>query len=318
MLLSIIIPAYNAEKYLDECLESCFRQDMPIGDYEVIIINDGSADKTLEVAERWASEHSSIRIISQTNKGLSMARNAGIENARGRYLMFLDSDDRIAENCLGKIAQICSESAPDMLRICAANVIDGQAVRRFTYHHAGMMTGREALRYNFQVCAPFAIYSRDFLKKNNLHFCPGIYHEDNLFTPIAYYLAEKMVTCNDVVYFVRQTPGSITRTANLKRSKDLLTVAGMLDEFASAHVEKSYRKYFDKQIADCLNVCLKNAGSLKDDQQSSIVREILGRREIFRHFLKSSAATHKIEGLLLTAFPKHMLGIYRMLDLIHR
>ena len=69
MQLSIIIPAYNAEKYLDECLVSCYRQDMPECDYELIIINDGSDDGTLAKAQEWADKHSNIKIISQENKG---------------------------------------------------------------------------------------------------------------------------------------------------------------------------------------------------------------------------------------------------------
>lgn len=317
MLISIIIPAYNAEKYLDGCLSSCYRQDLPVDDYEIIIINDGSTDKTLSLAQKWASDYSNIRIISQKNKGLSEARNAGIDNAEGDYIMFLDSDDHIADNCLSWIVRNCRENKLDMYRICAANVIEGKAVRRFTYGITEISKGCELLKGKFQVCAPFAVYSKDFLLKNSLRFYPGIFHEDNLFTPIAYYMAEKVGTSNDIVYYVRQTPDSITRSANPKRSTDMLKVAGLLDEYASRNVAAGYRKYFEKQIADCLNGCFRNTCNLNDDDRKNMEATLYENRSLLRHFLRSSALTHKIEGLLLTMFPRHILSIYKMLDIIH-
>ena len=83
MKISIIIPAYNVEKYLDECLSSCFRQDIPASAYEVIIVNDGSVDTTLQIAEQWKERHENIKVISQSNKGLSEARNMGMQSAEG-------------------------------------------------------------------------------------------------------------------------------------------------------------------------------------------------------------------------------------------
>ena len=117
MLLSIVIPAYNVEKYLDDCLASCSRQDIPASDYEVIVVNDGSKDGTLRIAERWASEHSSIKVISQPNKGLSEARNVGMAVSEGEFIMFIDSDDWIADNCLGRIIGIFRSTEADMVRI---------------------------------------------------------------------------------------------------------------------------------------------------------------------------------------------------------
>ena len=314
MQLSIIIPAYNAEKYLDECLASCYRQEMSECDYELIIINDGSTDGTLAKVQEWAGKHSNIKIISQENKGLSISRNAGVEAAQGDYLMFLDSDDQLVENSLVRILTKCRKDDLDMLRICAADVINGQSKRRFIFKDTDIAPGRELLKGKFQVCAPFAAYKREFLIKNSLGFYPGIYHEDNFFTPVAYYLAEKVGTWNRICYLVRQTPGSITRSSNPKRSTDLLKVIELLEQFSSEKVEARYRKHFDKQISDCLNVCFKNACGLKTDEKKKIVDLIYRQREIFRHFTHSSAMTHKIEGAFLRLFPRRMLTIYKTLN----
>ena len=100
MKLSIIIPAYNVSNYLDKCLESCFKQDLSEKEYEVIVVNDGSEDSTLDIALRWKTLHENLSVISQQNQGLSMARNNGLRAAQGEYVMFLDSDDWYDPNML--------------------------------------------------------------------------------------------------------------------------------------------------------------------------------------------------------------------------
>ena len=98
MILSIIIPVYNVEKYVEKCIRSCENQDIPKENYEVIVVNDGSPDGSLAIVERLANEFSNIKVINQENKGLSMARNTGLEAAKGEYVWFVDSDDWIEEN----------------------------------------------------------------------------------------------------------------------------------------------------------------------------------------------------------------------------
>ena len=313
-LLSIVVPAYNAAPYLDECLESCCRQDLDKSRYEIIIVNDGSTDTTLQIAEKWAAEHHNVKVISQQNKGLSMARNAGIEAAEGKFIMFVDSDDHIAENCLGKIAEICTSQTPDMLRFCAANVIGGQPQRRYSYKSEGPAAGKELIKEKFQVCAPFAAYRKAFLDDNALRFLPGVFHEDNEFTPRAYYFAEKVISLDDIVYFVRQTPDSITRTPNPKRGYDLLKITDRLSEFAQENTDPEYRKYIYKQIADCINWCIRLMNELPDKEKAALKDTIYQRREIFGYFLKSSSCSHRIEGMLLRIFPKRMGWIYKTLD----
>lgn len=318
MTISIIIPAYNVGKYLDECLGSCLRQDLDVSGYEIIIVNDGSTDGTLDIAQAWASRHSNIKVISQENRGLSEARNAGMEVAEGDYIMFVDSDDLISENILGRLARTCTTHSPDMLRICAADMIGNNVRRRYSYKaFTGLSSGKALLRTRFSVCAPFSIYRRGFLNEYQLRFHPGIYHEDNEFTPRAYYLAERVISIDDIVYLVRQTPNSITRSASSRKSLDLLKVAGLLDAFAQEKAGQEYRKYFDKQISDCLNVCLRNMLNLNPEDRESLKQRIRENRKLFRHFRRSSSLSHRIEGILLTLFPGKMLEIFRILDMIH-
>lgn len=315
MTISIIIPAYNVDKYIDECLESCCRQDILISEYEIIIVNDGSVDKTLELAERWASSHENIRLISQVNKGLSEARNTGIEAACGEYLMFVDSDDTISDNILGRLVAEIHRHQPDIIRFCAADMTGNGLKRRFSYREDQIVsTGKELLGTEFQVCVPFSIYKKSFLESHNLRFYPKIFHEDNVFTPMAYYYASKICSLNDVFYKVRQTPDSITRSSNPKKSHDMLKIIDLLENFVLENVEDKYHKHFDKLMADCINSCFRNMNTVSPHDKNELVSIIYDRRSIFRHFINSLSLSHRIEGILLMLFPRHMLYIFTILD----
>ena len=100
MYLSIIVPVYNVEKYIRPCLESIFFQGLNEKDYEVIVVNDGTRDRSMEVVDSFQTAHSNMTIIHQENQGLSIARNTGMKHAKGDYIAFLDSDDILAKNSL--------------------------------------------------------------------------------------------------------------------------------------------------------------------------------------------------------------------------
>ena len=101
MLLSVIIPAYNCEKTVRKCIDSIINQNMDR--IEIIAVDDGSADNTLEVLESIAVIHNTVKIIRQKNSGVSAARNKGLENATGKYVMFVDSDDKLVSHSLKKV-----------------------------------------------------------------------------------------------------------------------------------------------------------------------------------------------------------------------
>lgn len=115
MKLSIIIPVYNSEKYLQTCLESVFRQDMPLREYEVIVINDGSKDESKKIILDFKDQFENLVFIDQPNHGVSAARNAGLEIAKGHYITFIDSDDEIYENTLLKMYNYAVINSLDLL-----------------------------------------------------------------------------------------------------------------------------------------------------------------------------------------------------------
>ena len=101
--LSIIIPIYNVEKYINECLKSIYDQKVCDDDFEIIAVNDGTPDKSMMIVEKYALEHDNLRIINKVNEGVASARNVGIAKAIGNYIAFVDADDYIEKDSLENI-----------------------------------------------------------------------------------------------------------------------------------------------------------------------------------------------------------------------
>ncbi|MDR1544420.1 MAG: glycosyltransferase [Prevotellaceae bacterium] len=236
---SIIIPVYNVEKYLRECLESVVNQTFT--DFEVICVNDGSTDNSLQILQNF-SNHQIIKslnfqIINQANGGLSDARNTGIKAAQGDYIFLLDSDDYIAENTLEILVKNIDNQdfiAFNGHRFFEERQIEiadeGTSENNLTgwkYYNKYALVQR---KFHF-VCTVLRIYKREFLLKNKLFFKKGIYHEDNIFTPICCYYAENVKVIPDVLYFYRMRAGSISAQIKPKNIYDTIDIANCLSEF---------------------------------------------------------------------------------------
>lgn len=218
---SIIIPVYNVASYLRDCLDSVLAQ--ACADWEAVCVNDGSTDQSLSILKEYTAKDKRIRIIDQPNGGLSAARNVGLKAAKGEYVFFLDGDDWIVPDALEKLNQ--QIAGQDMI------VYSGR-------QHATYASGMEYYNANALlphkipfVCAVLRIYKRTFLQAYNLWFTKGIYHEDNLFTPIACYYAGKVTVIPDELYVYRIRENSIMTTFNAKRLTDMTYVANTLAAF---------------------------------------------------------------------------------------
>lgn len=137
MFLSFIVPVYNTEKYLRDCLDSLISQDVSKEDYEIICVNDGSTDGSLTILQEYAAENRNIHIINKENGGVASARNAGMDAAQGEYIWFVDSDDFVKHNCLGSLRDHVNVHRSDRVMIgtyvfrdgafCVADMLTGKA-----------------------------------------------------------------------------------------------------------------------------------------------------------------------------------------------
>lgn len=318
MRLSIIIPVYNVEKYVAKCLLSCINQDMPADDYEIIIVNDGTPDNSMEIVKKIADNKSNVTIISQTNSGLSAARNRGLSIARGEYVWFVDSDDWIRNNCLEEIYNTCKNSDLDILYIGATRVrTDNSMKRDFFYNLSAVYSGKECLNFDkIMPCAQYAIYKKRFLRDNAIYFYVGIFHEDIEFTYRAIYFAHKVHFTDSVYYYHFLSPNSITRSVNPKKSFDLIVVCESLSKF-SEKIECQYRTFYNNKIAVALNNALSITTNMNDQDKRKLNVEISNNKKLFYHLMHASIFKYKIEGLLFFLFPNNAIRVYDFLQLFN-
>lgn len=317
--LSIIIPVYNVEQYLEKCLQSCLSQDIPYNEYEIIVVNDGSPDGSLSIAERIAKSVTNITIITQDNGGLSAARNTGMSVAKGEYIWFVDSDDWIETNCLRQLTDTLYNDKLDALVINGVRVINGQnrknPPRVFTDN---ILSGKDFLKGTMVNCAAvITIYRREILNRYNLTFKQGIFHEDAEFTPRTYYHIERIAIRNYHFYYNLLNPMSITQKVNPKKGFDLIEVACSLFEFQQG-IQNEDNTYYNKYIASVLNQALNNAVIMDDDNRKLFLDEILKHKYLFNSLIMSKGFIYKIEGILLRLLPKQCINVYKLLKKIKR
>lgn len=288
MRLSVIIPVYNTGAYLAACINSCLDQDIPSDDYEIILVNDGSTDDSAEIIEEYWSEYPNVRVHSQRNCGLSVARNVGLDMARGDYLWFVDSDDMIRKNCLNSLLDYAEGS-------------DVLAFGPMLHRHR--MSGSDyivATKGHFQHPVQYYIFRRQFLIDNELRFYPGIFHEDSEFTPRALYFADSLVICTDSCYSRTVRPDSITRSMDIRRAYDLIFVAGRMKDFiANNFMEWKLRRVMLKLMPLLVNSSLNVAAHSDPIYWSAYSKRFIFHKAV-SFFFDSRDPRYMAEGLLLS------------------
>jgi len=314
--LSIIIPVYNVEKYVEKCLLSCAQQDCGSAIYEIIVVNDGTNDNSLTIVEDVASKYDNIYITSQLNAGLSEARNKGLSLAKGEYVWFVDSDDWIDTNCLTDIMKHLN--GIDVLAMGCRFIINGKPSTEYRVSDENAISGKILLAKGIIKAAPFYVYKRSFLDEYGLRFMPGVYHEDFEFTPRMLYFADNMKVYKGIVYNYLIREGSIMQTVSPKRSFDYVKVVVALSVFTAAHVDKRFKLYFNNLISLALNNSLFNALKMNAVDRKLLSEVFYDSRFLFPALINSSSAKYKIEGHLFSLFPRYCLGIYSVLRLFKK
>lgn len=278
--LSILAPVYNVETYLERCVRSIENQDIPKEDYEVLLIDDGSTDKSLSIANRLAKEYSNIVVYSKPNEGLSQTRNFGLEHAQGKYIMHVDSDDFLIENTIGKILEVADEN---QLELCFydAKTTWGYIQPRPPLPLYQIFTGENVLLHGMRVGSVWKnIYLHDFLKKTGIRFYGNIAHQDVEYNYRLYPFAQKVMFTDICVYVYNKDNESITRTNDIckkeKKVKDDLTVISNVSQFAhSAEISLPLKNLLIRKMNSSL-IAILYSFLRKDSHYSfSFCKEIL-------------------------------------------
>ena len=222
--LSIIVPVYNVEKYIRPCIESIFKQGINDDEFEVIIVNDGTKDRSMEMTANIIEQHKNITVLNQENQGLSVARNNGIAMAKGQYILMPDSDDLLIENSLKPLLNKALESQADLVVADFLKMNDNEIEQRKNFppqQHIIKeieMTGEE-LYLNEIIPNEFyvwrTLYKRDFILQIN-PFIEGIYFQDVPFTHESYLKAKKCIRTNRLLNIYRRGHQSVSAPQSFK------------------------------------------------------------------------------------------------------
>jgi len=217
MRISYIIPSYNAEPYLERCVETLYMQDIAADEFEVIIVNDGSTDGTEEVAQRIASLHSNVKCISQVNQGLSASRNAGMQQAIGDYYSFIDADDFLIPHTMKRVLETAEKKQVEVCKFALYSEYSGWTSIRNSPQSLpkDVITGEQAMLMDLDInSACNVIYSSKFIKAYDLKFTVGILHEDVDFNAQVCFYAKRMLFMKNLVYYYYYNNKSITKSSN--------------------------------------------------------------------------------------------------------
>ena len=271
-LISVIVPVYNTEKYLPKCLDSIIAQTFT--DIEIICVDDGSTDNSAEILKQYRAKDKRLKIITQKNNGLSAARNAALEKAKGKYVSFIDSDDFVADSFLKKLFTALNESK------CRISGCDFQKIKDEggyikNHNETGKKVYDNALevllnRHNF---IHFNVWNKLYTREiiGDIRFIEGVYFEDWIFNCCVFSKAEKFCWIDDKLYGYRLSENSIMRSPfSYKKINDYAIGIKAVYKYFSDNLPDKWQKVRRTRISRTVKM-LMNASRRSHDE--NIIRE---------------------------------------------
>lgn len=287
ILLSIILPVYNMEEYLDKCLGSILRQGLREDEYEVIIVNDGSTDNSEAICRRYVGSHANFRLINQPNSGVAAARNTGIEAARGKFIGFVDPDDYLLENGL-KIAFRKYADRDDIDVIHFYSSYDFWEAKPVVDELEYVGTTHGLLAANHGGLPSFCwiyIYRKDFLNKHDIRFKPYRVGEDQLFVSMVFIANARYLSSKADIYryVVRESSASTNRRKEHARR--------CVDDYLNAYCDimEAMEKYGVTKGSEVYEACINSVNSKKMFGFSRILTSVYGYGDFKRVSRRSRA-----------------------------
>ena len=291
--LSFILPVYNVEPYIEKCIRSIRDKDMPYKEYEIIVINDGSPDNSKEIVKNLQKEIPNILLINQENQGVSAARNKGIDNANGEYLVFIDPDDYVNPNLLRKLYDRVKRDNLDILQSGRSLVSSDGIVRHMVGNEdikGKIFDGISAFyqkdkEFQFFDSSVGYLYKRCLINENNIKFPVGVVHlEDGVFIRKIFTLAKRVGFENCDFYQVFLRPGSASRSevgTSLKAVEgDIISVKNLLLFKENHQLNSSQKELINTSILKYILLPLMRAISTKDIRALSNYNKLLRNENI--------------------------------------
>lgn len=277
LLLSLVLPVYNMEEYLEKCLDSILRQGLEQDEYEVILVNDGSKDNSRDICERYASRHENFRLINQENAGVAMARNTGINAARGKFVGFVDPDDYLLDNGL-KVAFRRYAERDDIDVIHYYSSYDFWDIKPIDDRLEYEGTTHDLLARNKGGLPSFCwiyVYRKEFLDKHHIRFKPYCVGEDQLFVSTVFIANARYLSSKADIYryVVRESSASTNRRKEHARK----CVMDYLNAYND--ILKALKHFGVDRKPDVYEACIRSVNSKKTFGYSRIMTAGYGHKD---------------------------------------
>ncbi|MGL4862911.1 MAG: glycosyltransferase family 2 protein [Cetobacterium sp.] len=305
--VSIIIPVYNAEVYIEKCFSMLEKQKYK--NLEIIVINDGSTDKSLEILEKISKIQNNVFIYTQENKGIGNARNLGIKKSNGEYLFFLDVDDRIDEEC---ILNLIKETKNSDIVICE-EVYDEYNLQKIKKWNIKTTISNSVEYYLTNKISYYVwgkLYKKTLFINNNIFFPENVYFEDTMMNLKLFYFAKNIVFGKGKYYYY-QPESSVTKSFSLKKINDRFISINQVKNFLKK--QKEYEKNLSGYKLFSINLYL--LGSIKTivkysknfDDFKQVINKFKNEQFTFKEIIidKKIKIKIKILFILLNFFPKY-------------
>ncbi|MBQ5591617.1 MAG: glycosyltransferase family 2 protein [Clostridia bacterium] len=259
IFLSFIVPVYNVEEYLGECLDSLVNQDVSHDEYEIICIDDGSTDKSGEILDLYAEKYTNIVVVHKENGGVSSARNYGIDIAKGKYIWFVDSDDFVRENCLRELKRLSIENY-DILNF------GGYAFDQELNAEEKELLKNNRLKANktYWGYSTFRVYKKSIILENEIKFNNRIiYGEDEMFNNDVIEHSERTFLLDHTNYLYRKNPNSAMNNLlvfenQIKRLESvILSMVILKNGIESGKYKSGFAKEFLQARYELVQYCFK-------------------------------------------------------------
>ncbi len=284
--ISVVVPVYNTEKYVEKCLDSICNQKL--NDLELIIVNDGSEDNSEAIIKKWIKNNENkvkIKYLKKENGGLSDCRNFAIPYVTGKYISFIDSDDYISENLYSNLEKYIDENI-DLIKFKMQKVDgNGNILEKLDGPIFEKCTGEEGYkklctRDKFLDPACIYLYRTEFFKQNNFEYAKGTYHEDFGLTSLIILKAKSFVSTSEDGYYYLQSNNSITRGVNyekeIQKSKDLLKhYDNMIEKIKEYDISDKSKNLIKRYYT---NTVILKSNDLKEKDLEDYIKQIKIRK----------------------------------------
>lgn len=320
--VTIIVPVYNVEKYLKKCLDSLVNQTYDKNKYEIYIINDASKDNSLNIIKEYQKKYSNITLYDlKNNKGVSHARNIGIKNAKGKYLLFCDSDDYYESDAIEKFMKHAKNNNSDFLmaNYYIAKENNNIKVNTTNYFKNEIISKEESICY-MTLTSCSKLIKKDLFIDNNIFYPEDIKQcEELTVIPVISYLAKKPTIINEYLYYYYQRQGSASNTHKITNIKDLFFFDETYQRFIKPLNKDKYPEEIEFRAIDHLLygktlVMLKSHISRKE-----IINHINNFNNIFPNALKNKYLKNysKLKKIFLFFINKKQIFIAKIIAYVH-